>query len=222
MKILEFDFCGKKFQFYQTPTAPSLVNEIFGDNYHVLRSGVEFADGDTILDLGANEGMFSIMMARLFPQVRVISVEPVLRTYSQLVQNIMLNKVDNIIPYNFGVGKREDWVEIVVCKVYSGGSSALINFIPESHTIEWIKTVPLDDIFKDNIHSRCRLLKIDIEGMEHEVLRSAKCLDRVDFLVGEFHINKKLEDKEYSIRCLVDYIKSKTCLLYCECIKMAE
>src|SRR3972149_2781619 len=77
--IIAHEFKGNKFYFNSTPQAEVLIGEIFSDNYHVLQKGIEFLPGDVILDIGACEGMFSIMMAKLFPQTRVIALEPVPR-----------------------------------------------------------------------------------------------------------------------------------------------
>jgi hypothetical protein len=34
---------------------------------------------------------------------------------------------------------------------------------------------------------RCRLLKLDCEGMEYEILRRPGALDRIDYLAAELH-----------------------------------
>ncbi|RPH75522.1 hypothetical protein EHM76_01465, partial [bacterium] len=64
------EFRGHKFHFNDTRDSPGLLQEIFSDNYLVLKKNIKFEKGDVILDLGANEGFFSIMMAKLYPQAR--------------------------------------------------------------------------------------------------------------------------------------------------------
>lgn len=49
---------------------------------------------------------------------------------------------------------------------------------------------------------RCRLLKINCEGAEYEILHNTHVLDRVDYLSSEFHINQRLEQDGYSIESL--------------------
>ena len=75
--MIEHDFRGHKFYFKETKDAPLLIQEIFADNYGVLAKGIEFRQGDVILDVGANEGLFSILMSKLYPQTRIIALEPV-------------------------------------------------------------------------------------------------------------------------------------------------
>jgi hypothetical protein len=48
-------------------------------------------------------------------------------------------------------------------------------------------------------------LKIDCEGSEHEILRAAHVLDRVEYLSGEFHINARLTALGHSLEGLRDF-----------------
>jgi FkbM family methyltransferase len=221
-KLITVNFQSKNFYFHRTPTAQLLVDEIFSDNYHVFRSHLKFAPGDIIVDLGANEGMFSIMMAKIFPETRIIAVEPVTRTYVQLLNNISLNHVTNIFTIPVGVGSKYESREIVISKEMSGGSSTLINFKESDHIKENIRIVTLEEIFSEYEIKKCKLLKIDIEGMEHEVLWNTTVLPLVENLVGEFHINERLIKEKCSIAGLVDYVKSKTNLLHYEYCRMAD
>jgi hypothetical protein len=62
--------------------------------------------------------------------------------------------------------------------------------------------VTLDDIFAEHGLERCKLLKIDCEGSEHEILLSTGVLPRVEHLAGEFHINGRLRAQGHSIERL--------------------
>jgi len=66
--MIQLEYRGTQFYFEESATAQMLINEIFSDNYKIFEREVEFEDGDVVLDLGANEGMFSIMVAKLFYQ----------------------------------------------------------------------------------------------------------------------------------------------------------
>ena len=52
-----------------------IYNEIFGLQAY-LRHGITIAAGDCIVDAGANVGLFSVFVARLFPNVRIHAFEP--------------------------------------------------------------------------------------------------------------------------------------------------
>jgi len=214
------------FQFTNTPTSPQLIHEIFTDNYKIFERGLQFQPGDIILDIGANEGMFSIMMAKLFPFTRIIALEPVHKTFFTMIRNIGLNNVTNIHPYNLGVGGKSSKSEIIYCdKTYSGGSSMVVTPNFEAQDIVNIEVVALDDIFdirKFPAIDRVKLLKMDIEGAEYETLYNSTILPRVDNMVAEFHINTRLESMGYDINELATWVGSRCNLVYFEKMRMAD
>ena len=64
-----------------------LINNVYG------LSDVDFRDGDTAVDIGANVGIVSIYIAKMFPGVKVLSFEPILANYGNLVENIKTKEV---------------------------------------------------------------------------------------------------------------------------------
>jgi FkbM family methyltransferase len=222
-KLIKLELNGHKYYFTKTLTAPALIEEIFSDNYRILSSKLNFQPNDIILDLGANEGMFSILMAKTYPKVKVISIEPVTRTYKQLLENISLNKLHNITTYQCAVGNSSRKQEIVVSNEYSGGSSLEITYVDKDHYKEVVQVTPIADIFTMFKIDRCKLLKIDVEGLEHETLMdNDEILSKIDNLVGEIHINTKLHKQGYSTAKLYNYLKEKTNLIHYDSCYMAE
>jgi FkbM family methyltransferase len=222
-QIITHEFQSHKFYFNNTPDAPALIAEIFADNYHVLNSKMEFRPDDVILDLGANEGMFSILLSKLFPLTRIISLEPVPRTYFQLVRNIGLNACTNISAYNAGVGKPGQHTSTLnVSKDFSGGSTSLCEYNPDHHFATEVNVMSMDEIFQMYKIERCRLLKMDVEGVEYEVLYPCTILPLVDFMVFETHMNRKLEYAGRRMDGLINWVSNRTQLLHVELCKMAE
>lgn len=213
-------FRDKEFFFEETGLCAVLIKEIFGDNYKIFERGLEIKDGDIIVDIGANEGMFSIMMAKLYPGARVISVEAVPRTFFQFMRNIGLNGVTNIEPFNVAIGKGTKAV-MNVHNVYSGGSSMVDTFDPANHTQIEVPVMSLNSLFEKYHLDTVKLLKMDIEGGEYEALDDAD-LSRVQNMVGEFHINKRLADAGRDIDALATIVGSKTNLMYFERCRMAD
>ena len=82
----------------------------------------------------------------------------------------------------------------------------------------------MNDIFKTHKIDKLRLLKIDCEGSEHEILRNTnpEFLKNIQSVRGEFHENKILTD-EYDNESLYNYVsqyvkdinvvKTKVCFL---------
>ena len=223
-EYLTVEYPKGKFFFINTPMGEALVSEVFSDNYKVLSRGLTFEPRDVILDIGACEGMFSIMMAKLFPQTRVIALEPVPETYYTMLRNIGANGTTNIEPYNIGVGKETGTMPMFACQNnMAGGSSAVMTFDPATHTQIKVDVLSLDDVFLTYNLAKVKLLKMDIEGLEYDVIYASKLLGRVENFVGEFHINKKLKDIQgRDITELATWIGSKTNLMYYEACYMAE
>jgi FkbM family methyltransferase len=209
--------------FLQTIDSKDLIKEIFGDNYGVLRKKVEFSPGDVILDIGANEGMFSIMMAKLFPQTRVIAFEPVPRTYEVMLRNLKINKVENVTTSNLGLGAvGKNSAVMCVSKEHSGGSSGMITFVEKDMFQVQVGLISLDEVFETYHIDRCRLLKMDIEGMEYEVLYPSNVLNRVDYFAGEVHYNRKLDFESRRADGLLNWLSMKTNILSAAVCQMCE
>lgn len=222
-QIITHEFQSHKFYFNATRDAPALIQEIFADNYKVLEKNIEFNPGDIILDIGANEGMFSIMMAKLYPHARVIALEPVPRTYYQLVRNIGLNGCMNIDSYNIGVGKPGQKTTMLnVSKDFSGGSTSLCEYNPDHHDKTEVSLLSLDEVFELYGIDRCRLLKCDCEGMCYDIFYLTKVLPKVDYMVIEIHINHKLEFKGRRPDGLITWLSNRTNLIHAQLCKMAE
>jgi len=220
--MTDHEFKGHEFTFVETPQLPSLVRELFDDNYEVFKSGIEIRPGDVILDLGANEGIFSVMMGKMFPGAFVIAYEPVLRTFDVLLTNIQANNAYNVSAYQFGIGGVATTTEMVVSKDFSGGSSNWCTFKEGDHTWEMVHMVTLDSIFDLHDIDRCRLLKMDIEGGEYEALYATKMLPLVDYMVAEFHMNHKLEFRGRRTDALTTWVQGQTKLIHMDACRMAE
>jgi FkbM family methyltransferase len=213
-----------KLLFADTKSAPAIVKEIFSDNYHVLRSKIEIRPGDVIIDAGANEGMFSVMMSAAFPEARILAFEPIRATWQTLKENLRRNACENVQAFNVGLGAPgQSWVKMNVSKDYSGGSTKWCTHVPSDHRQEEVALNSLDEIFRVHNIDRCRLLKMDIEGSEYEVLYPAEdILRRVDYMAAEFHINQRLEFETRRIEGLISWVSNRTKLIHVDICRMAE
>jgi FkbM family methyltransferase len=220
--IITKEFNGKKFYFYNTPTIQALINEIFADNYDVFKSKMTFSPGDVILDLGACEGVFSILMAKTFPLVRIISLEPVPSTFAVMIRNIGLNGVTNITPTNLGVGKSTGPSIIFTDPNNSGGSTSWNTFIEGVQERTPVSLITFDDIFPMFKLEKIKLLKMDIEGAEYETLYTAKRLSDCENLVAEFHINSRLEYQSRRVDGLISWVSNRTRVVHVDVCKMCE
>ena len=171
--------------------------EILDDDYRLQQ--IDFRPGDVVVDIGANIGIVALYLARKHPAVRIIAIEPVPTTFGHLQENINLNAVSNITALNCAVTKDGRDLRMIVNPGHSGGSTGHLRDLKQpGHYNLTVRSRTLDSVFDEYVPGRCRLLKIDCEGAEYEILESAGCLDRVDHLGIEIHHNDFLASQGHT------------------------
>lgn len=125
--------------------------------------------GDVIIDAGANIGNHSIFWA-LNSGCKVFAYEPVPGIFDLLIENIVKNKLQrSIFPRRLALGATQGRAEIKSYDPNNIGATALTSNAPQGS----IRVTDLDsELFctKDPV----RLLKIDVEGFELEVIGGAR------------------------------------------------
>jgi len=126
--------------------------------------------GDTVIDVGANVGIMSITFARRVGRTgRVVSLEPQRSLFQMLCANAVVNGLTNIEAHwaGAGHGAGQMWIEPLdpATRNY-GGRRLRADHIVDAETT---RVIALDSLSL----SSCQLLKIDVEGMEEEVLAGA-------------------------------------------------
>jgi FkbM family methyltransferase len=119
------------------------------------------------IDIGANVGFYSCFAAALNETVKVFSFEPNSDVRKRLHKNIMLNNShDRIAVLPYGLGERNEELELYVPPRSGSGAGSLRNLHPEEGESVTLKVDihKLSSIFP-NLDS-VDLLKIDIEGSE--------------------------------------------------------
>jgi len=125
--------------------------------------------GDTVFDIGANIGTHAVPFAKaVAPAGRVYAFEPQRMTFQFLCANAALNNLDNLVGLNRAVGDRAGHVAVPVLDPAVPQNFGALR-LGDSGGGE---TVPVDTI--DGMAPQaCRLIKIDVEGMEGAVLDGA-------------------------------------------------
>lgn len=152
---------------------------------------IPFADGDTVLDVGAQVGLVSLYLAKKHPGIHIIAYEPVPANYERLIRNLEKNGVRNVTTVNKAVtGDGRPLTLAVNLKSNSGGASAFTT--PNGQETITVESVTLSDILSR--HDQIKLLKLDVEGAEYEILESLNGdLGKIEYIRGEFHINDRLQ-----------------------------
>jgi len=173
---------------------------------------IDFKEGDIVIDIGANVGMVSILLAKKFPFLKIYSFEPLKENYDNFIKNIELNNIPKevITAENKAVTKDGRSITMSINSANKGGSSTTdvisINSIMTKENSQ-VESITLEEIFKKYNINKLKLLKIDCEGSEYEILYNAdtNLLKNIENLRGEFHENKNLTD-EYDIDKLCEYV----------------
>lgn len=196
---------GIDFKFYDfifSGVTEYMPNEI--DDYNF--DSIDFKDGNVVIDIGGNIGTVSIYLAKKYPFLKIYAFEPVKQNYENFLKNIELNNINEDIIKVFNLAITKDRRDVILTSPFynSGASNIYDNYsngIVLNNDIS-IKSITFDDIFSNNNISKCKLLKIDCEGAEYEILYSANVenLKNCEYMRAEFH-GKKSKQKDLYNHC---------------------
>lgn len=126
-----------------------------------------------ILDIGANIGYTTCLLASNFRNASVFAFEPIKQTYLDLLDNIKLNQLNNIIAYNLGLSNENKDVEFY----YYSNCVANTSITNLRHTDNYIKVpgklICLDDI-EELKEKTIDFIKCDVEGNELFVIKGGR------------------------------------------------
>jgi FkbM family methyltransferase len=154
--------------------------------------------GDIVIEVGANIGAHTVEIARhVGSQGRVIAFEPQRLIFQTLCANVALNSLDNVDCYPNAMGaqrgmlkvpeldprKHTNFAGLSLCGEHQGRSV-------ECFTLDMLVDLP-----------RLRLVKIDVEGMESEVIAGGHVL--IGKLRPLLYVeNDRIEKSEALIRAI--------------------
>lgn len=151
------------------------------------RPGFEIAPPDTVVDIGAQIGIFTAFAASQASRGRVISFEPHPDNFHLLDQNRRQNRFPHVTVYNRAVAATAGRHEFFASAFNTGGHSLYQQ--PGSAQRFEVQTVRLEDVLREQGVSVVDYLKIDCEGAEREILRSLSedLVRRIRRIVMEVH-----------------------------------
>lgn len=133
---------------------------------------VKIEEGDIILDVGANIGVFSLFCINKKPK-RIYAFEPQKSVIGILEKNLSLNNVCDLIEIiPLGLSDKTDRYRLYYSNMGHVASSIAMerNF---SNEYEEISCIELDTWVRNNNIQRIDFIKADIEGAERRMLRGA-------------------------------------------------
>jgi FkbM family methyltransferase len=162
-----------------------ILREVFVDQEYALPPEVDEVlnsrKAPSVVDLGANIGLYGLWVLSQWPEARIHSFEPDPDNLAILDRNVS----------DAGVGSR--WTVTRACAAraagtvqFLGGQQADSRTASDADPMSDLSTVPAVDVFP-HLHD-ADLLKIDIEGGEWPLLTDARFRDlKVPAIVLEYH-----------------------------------
>jgi FkbM family methyltransferase len=178
-----------------------IFNEVYVENTYEID---KFDKYDIVIDIGAHAGYFTkLCMDRGCKNVIAYEAEP--DNYTTLISN--LNQYKYFTSYNLAVWKDSD-KKLKFNTLPRKANTGLNSFYKTVYAAEdyfvpiEVETISLDDIlFKFN---KVKLLKIDVEGAEFEILLNSKLLYKVEKIVGEYHNDMT----DYNVEILFKHLEA--------------
>ncbi|MFB9985732.1 FkbM family methyltransferase [Mesorhizobium kowhaii] len=128
------------------------------------------------VDVGANIGAITVPLAKQFPDIRFIAFEPHPYVYERFTRNVSLNGISNVLCINKAVGNRcgteRQFYAQKNDSTNLGLSGFNLNYDVTDHDLIVVESVELDIALSD-IDDIVLAIKIDVQGTELDVLKSA-------------------------------------------------
>ncbi len=147
-----------------------------------------------VFDIGANVGVWTVLMSKVNPTTTVHSFEPSPETFSLLEANIQVNQCRNVKLNNLAVSDKEEVLEFQIPE-----NASILGRVRPTHEVLnddgrfdnskmiEVQCITLHEYCKKNLIEKIDFLKIDIEGHELPALKSLEPMLR-DHKVKAIHI----------------------------------
>lgn len=170
--------------------------EIFFLNTNFPSKSFLIQESDTVIDVGAHVGYFTLYAARLATTGRIFSFEPNKESFHLLEENIKLNNFTNVNAVNSGVSDKTGKAELFLSKDSSIGNSM---YLKDSTEKETIQVMSLSDIIKNYNIDFINFLKLDCEGAEFDIILNLpleifKKIHKISAEVHPYLVHKKIND----------------------------
>lgn len=164
--------------------------EIFLDKIYKFESSTK---RPLILDCGSNYGTSIVYFKSLYPEAKIVAIEPDPKIFRLLEWNIIHRGYEGITLINKAIS-----VSTMPISFYHEGADGGRTFpIDSSKEIFDVEPIHLDDLIKEPID----FLKMDIEGSETEAICSSEKLKEVTQLFIEYH---SFKDSDQTLSAILE------------------
>ena len=162
----------------------SVAHEVFVQEVYRPRPAQLRDEVRLVVDVGSNVGYSVVYFARLFPQARIIAIEPNLTNVKALRRNVELNGLqDKVSIRNVAAGTSDGTINLV-----DRGAASFTTADTDARGVK----VAVVDIFKQLDGEPIDLLKIDCEGAEYPIIMDERFSSlRATTLLLEWHATEE-------------------------------
>ncbi len=125
--------------------------------------------GRKFIDLGANIGFWSAFVAHHWPEAKVLAIDANPNTYALAEENMKLNGFTKVKVLNLGAAAENGTLPLYLNETGNRGGDTLKHGGNGERMIE-VPVKRLSDILAEHGMQDAEFMKVDIEGMEIEVL----------------------------------------------------
>lgn len=161
-------------------------------------------NGDSVFDVGANIGSFTTLFSRLVGKNGfVIALEPERHNFYTLCGNMSINNLTNVHCFQYAIGENSGTINIPEInheEIQNHGGIEL----KKDGVVETGYTVNLTTLDLISTPKNTSFIKIDVEGMELDVLKGGK-----NKILKEKPILYVENDREEKASALISFIKNE-------------
>ncbi len=145
-------------------------------------------DGHTYVDVGAHVGFHTLVARKLVGSSgRVLAIEPQPYNCERIVENWRANGFSNLVLFPAAAGRDPNWITLPAPPITDRAKFSLVGgSSSESGLSLRIPVLRLDEVLRGQEVANVRLLKIDVEGFEFQVLEGlGQMADKIGNIVLE-------------------------------------
>jgi FkbM family methyltransferase len=163
------------------------------------------------VDLGANEGFFSVIAARAVgPTGRVLAIEPQARLGTVIRRNLALNAAAHVTLAQVAISDVAGAADFNLAPDTNSGSSGLTRATRYANPTQSVRLLTLEACLQEYSLPTVDVMKVDVEGHEYEAILGSKELfrtRRVKRVLVEVH-EKMLTARGLRARDISDFLLS--------------
>ncbi len=121
-----------------------------------------------IVDVGGNQGYFSLRYRQLYPQAVIYTFEPDPTNFDRLNRNVKESPSGHIHAFMMGMGNETRTEKLFLHPTNLGGHSIVQE--TDNQPFEEIRIIGIEEAFETYQWKQVDLLKLDCEGAEFEII----------------------------------------------------